>query len=1249
MAERTVILVDALGNRLGTAANPLVVNASGMSGSGIYVSSISPSDPVKNNVWLDTITDSIWYWSSELNAWIETASGTGTAGIKAIKPVTQNCLVSWYDGNGNYVKNAAKGAYVPYGLFVSMPYGLGTGEYQLKVYAQTDTNTYGGIVNMDGAGSYPYTCKLHPRLGFVANMQQSVLSSEFGGGMVIFGTCNDTSIGGDWSRLFLAVKPKGGTSYIEALQVYGDGICRAKYGLEAKYANIQSGQTYNINGSPHAHSQYLLKAGDTMQGILDMGMYRIINVATPVNGGDSVNLDYVSGLVGGITYKDPVLDIVSVAPASPADNSRYIVAVGATGTFAGHDKEIATYISGGWAYETAQKGWTVNDVADGYNYNYNGSAWVKLQATLSHLALTHLDADSHPNYVHISIPRTITATHAFNNASMPFTVSCTEMVSNLNAQYWQGHIPSEYAQVSHTHTFATLTDFYVSSPASADTLQYDPYLNKFVNGTPFMCLTIDSKYQFDTIEARDTYFTVYPAELTDGLLVTVADLFYQWRASTSTWLNRTAILRGKDGADGAAGKDGADGAKGDKGDKGDTGDTGAKGDKGDQGNPGSTITLKGSVVASSSLPASATVNDAYYVSSEGVWYAWAEGYWVNVGSPVTEKGEKGDRGDKGEKGDTGSKGDKGDTGATGADGAQGPQGEQGIQGEPGLGSEAWGDQVESIATRPPTNYDVGDRFCVASNPDSDGAFYGHANDIAKWLSNASWEFTAPEIGWAVFCYNLDIPIYFTGVQWKPLQGAVSSVAWGAIKGTLLDQTDLAAALAGKANLTHTHTASNDLTDVNITSRTGGEIWYLDVLTNKWTSLAPASITDAYLHSNGAGYAPNWQNPLTNLKAMQFKGVIDCSTNPNYPAASSGDVYIVSVAGKIGGSSGTAVSAKDMLVCVTTSAAGTQAEVGSNWSVISGAVTGTVTGPTSSVNGNFASFNGTTGQVIQDSGYGPNSFQPLDSDLTHISALSGHGLLRRNADGTWYLDTSTYLTSYTPAIATASAAGVVIVGDGLTVTASGRISAAAQPAVKWATMAGFTATPTNTYTIAMSTDYTSTITPGMCLRYKIGGIYYYGTVTTIISTAIVIAGAPLTGTITELAYADANRTVQVDYFVSGKFSDSADDNLLANDMNTAFQWNVSEARLVQILVRAQSADTGATQPKVNISVAGNKVCSSNSLAGLAVASGTWTKTIVDINTTNYVVTKGNAVEITVDNSGTNKDAQHLTVSGVYILV
>jgi hypothetical protein len=69
-------------------------------------------------------------------------------------------------------------------------------------------------------------------------------------------------------------------------------------------------------------------------------------------------------------------------------------------------------------------------------------------------------------------------------------------------------------------------------------------------------------------------------------------------------------------------------------------------------------------------------------------------------------------------------------------------------------------------------------------------------------------------------------------------------------------------------------------------------------------------------------------------ALVYKGTIDCSANPDYPAADAGHMYMVSVAGKIGGASGSVVVAGDSILCNTDgTAAGTQAAVGASWNII----------------------------------------------------------------------------------------------------------------------------------------------------------------------------------------------------------------------------------------------------------------------------------------------------------------------------
>lgn len=114
--------------------------------------------------------------------------------------------------------------------------------------------------------------------------------------------------------------------------------------------------------------------------------------------------------------------------------------------------------------------------------------------------------------------------------------------------------------------------------------------------------------------------------------------------------------------------------------------------------------------------------------------------------------------------------------------------------------------------------------------------------------------------------------------------------------------------------------------------------------------------------------------VTNL--LEFKGNIDCSTNPNYPAGSAGDTYYVSVAGKVGGASGTDVAVGDAVVCKTDNAGGTQAAVGSSWFVLEKNLGGAL------LSANNLSDVASTSTALSNLGG-----QPLDADLTQLAALA----------------------------------------------------------------------------------------------------------------------------------------------------------------------------------------------------------------------------------------------------------------------
>lgn len=120
-------------------------------------------------------------------------------------------------------------------------------------------------------------------------------------------------------------------------------------------------------------------------------------------------------------------------------------------------------------------------------------------------------------------------------------------------------------------------------------------------------------------------------------------------------------------------------------------------------------------------------------------------------------------------------------------------------------------------------------------------------------------------------------------------------------------------------------------------------------------------------------------------AMVYKGVIDCSGNPNYPASTLGWTYKISVAGKIGGASGINVEVGDQVLCCVTSASGDQATVGANFNIIQVNIDGAVIGPASATSTNIATFSGTTGKLIADGGVAISALVPTSR------TVNGHAL------------------------------------------------------------------------------------------------------------------------------------------------------------------------------------------------------------------------------------------------------------------
>jgi len=138
--------------------------------------------------------------------------------------------------------------------------------------------------------------------------------------------------------------------------------------------------------------------------------------------------------------------------------------------------------------------------------------------------------------------------------------------------------------------------------------------------------------------------------------------------------------------------------------------------------------------------------------------------------------------------------------------------------------------------------------------------------------------------------------------------------------TASDHVSRTAAAAAQATADDATTALGDKLDASALDTDG------TMAANSDTRVASQKATRTYVASVLAGVAKN-------------KGPLDCSANPNYPAALNGDYYRCSVAGKVGGASGVVVEVADLIMCVGDNAGGTQASVGTSWIVGQANITG----------------------------------------------------------------------------------------------------------------------------------------------------------------------------------------------------------------------------------------------------------------------------------------------------------------------
>ena len=128
--------------------------------------------------------------------------------------------------------------------------------------------------------------------------------------------------------------------------------------------------------------------------------------------------------------------------------------------------------------------------------------------------------------------------------------------------------------------------------------------------------------------------------------------------------------------------------------------------------------------------------------------------------------------------------------------------------------------------------------------------------------------------------------------------------------------------------------------------------------------------------------------IVSIQAMQFKGVADSASDLS-ANAKPGWTYRAGTAFTLGSEE---VEVGDMIIC--TAAATTDPVAAPTWAVIQNNIDGAVVGPSSSTDGHIAIFDGTTGKVIEDSGFTIATSVPANAVFTDTT----YGVFNTTTDG-----------------------------------------------------------------------------------------------------------------------------------------------------------------------------------------------------------------------------------------------------------
>jgi len=124
-------------------------------------------------------------------------------------------------------------------------------------------------------------------------------------------------------------------------------------------------------------------------------------------------------------------------PATPNEGDRYIVAVSATGDWAGQDATLAVYANGGWMFHMPNVGWKTYVEAEGVEVIFDGTGWAIQGLPQFDTLGLNAQADS-VNRLAISAPATLLTHEGAGHQLKVNKATITDTNSLLFQTNWAG-------------------------------------------------------------------------------------------------------------------------------------------------------------------------------------------------------------------------------------------------------------------------------------------------------------------------------------------------------------------------------------------------------------------------------------------------------------------------------------------------------------------------------------------------------------------------------------------------------------------------------------------------------------------------------------------------------------------------------------------------------------------------------------------------------------------------------------------